>query len=362
MTCRLWLLSVPCMFRVVLALIAAMLLRPDMAHAVVVSGLYEAEVAVADQSPASYRKGTIAALREVLIKLTGDRHVQALPAAAPLLEEPEKFVQQYKYHNKAVIRDNQLTLDRQLFLWVRFNAGVLERELRRHDLPVWGTVRPSTLIWLVVQDDSGMRFVGLEDEKDYTGVLDSRAYERGIVLNYPLLDGQDAQSVAVADIRGEIAGAVLEASRRYPSDAVLAGNVEFLSPGQWTGRWSAYVKAETHTWAVQGSDPAAVLEEGVDRLADLLAEHYVQTHHYAGASGLEIVVNDIADYDQYSKVLKYLASLNSVLEVNVTRVEPQSVTFLVTASGGEDALTQAIELGNTLQSVAGTGSPYRLLP
>ena len=59
--------------------------------------------------------------------------------------------------------------------------------------------------------------------------------------------------------------------------------------------------------------------------------------------------------------MKYLRTLNSVTSIDVKTVEPGSVTFLVAATGGELVIQRAIELGTMLQSMTGTGSPYRLI-
>ena len=104
-----------------------------------------------------------------------------------------------------------------------------------------------------------------------------------------------------------------------------------------------------------------MLQAGIDKLADALAARYVHASADSGGSGVEIVVKDINDFDQYSKVLKYLHTLNSVVEVKVQTVGPGSVTYSVTATGGELAVLRAIELGKTLESLSGSGSPYRLL-
>jgi len=50
-----------------------------------------------------------------------------------------------------------------------------------------------------------------------------------------------------------------------------------------------------------------------------------------------------------------------VVDVEVRNVEPGSVTYAVTATGGELAVVRAIELGKTLESLSGSGGPYRLV-
>ena len=330
-------------------------------QAVVVSGLYETEVPVPDQSAKSYRLGLARAMIEVLIKLTGDRDVQGRQVASVLTGQPEKYVQQYKYRDKPVIKDNQLSLEQQLYLWVSFSPDALDSTLRDYGVPLWGKVRPSTLVWLVVEDNGERNFIGLEDEQGYTAIMDNYAQSRGLVLTHPLLDNQDRQLLQTADVWGGFMGPVQQASARYSPDAILTGSVEHLVPDGWTGHWSASVAGETRTWNTQGDQAASVLQQGIDALTDLLAERYVQTATYVSNEGVEVVVKDINTFEDYSSVLKYLGSLNSVTNVAVTTVEPGSVTFNITATGGALAIQRAIELGQTLQPLTASGGVYRLI-
>ena len=330
-------------------------------EAVVVSGLYEAEVPVPDQSAKNYKLGLAQAMIDVLVKLTGDRNVQGRQVTAILTGQPEKYVQQYKYRNKPVFRDNQLSLEQQLNLWVSFSPDALDNVLREYGVPLWGRVRPSTLVWLVISDNGGRNFIGLEDAQGYTALMDNYAQSRGIVLTHPLLDDQDRELLQAADIRGGFMGPVEQASVRYSPDAILTGSVEHLVPDGWKGQWSASIAGATRTWETQGEQAATVLQQGIDVLTDLLAERYVQTATYTADTGIEVMVKDIDSFEDYSTALKYLRSLNSVTNVDVTTIEAGSVTFHITATGGALTIQRAIELGKILQPLTGDSSIYRLI-
>lgn len=332
------------------------------AQAAIIPGLYESEVEVPDQSPESHKQGLANALQNVLIKLTGDRNVLGRQAVSEIIRQPEKYVQQYKYHNKPVFRENQLTLEQQLYLWVSFNEQSLDQALRNFDIPQWGKVRPSTLVWLLVQDNQSRKFIGLEDEAGYTNILQNQAQSRGIALLHPLLDSQDMSILKDADIHGGFIEPVTQASQRYSPDAILTGNVEHSDNGRWRAQWTLISGQEQKNWITESETVETVLQDGINQLADVLAARYVQSVAYGGQeSGIDIIVNDINSFDQYSMVLKYLRTLNSVTNVNVKTIQTGSVTFLVAATGGELVVQRAIELGNMLQSMSGTGGPYRLI-
>lgn len=349
------------MLRMILIMMTGMLFWPVAGHSVIVTGLYEAEVPVPDQGTASQKAGVSRALLDVLVKLTGDQGIQGRSVAAHLLEKPEQYVQQYKFRNPSSIEDNQLSAGKQLYLWVSFNAGALDKALQDNSVTVWGGVRPATLIWLVVQGGQKREFVTLEDDNGFTAILDNRAQQRGIPVIHPLLDPEDRVLVKETDVIGGFLEPVRQASQRYTPDAILVGNLSSTSNASWDGRWTLLLNNEPITWSGAGESANHVLQAAIDRLADTLATRFVQTTAAGSGSGIEVVVRDITDFDQYSKVLKYLRTLNSVVNVEVKTVEPGSVSFLVTATGGELAVLRSIELGKTLESLTGTGSPYRLL-
>jgi len=362
LTCHPLLNSVIVMKKIVLLIMLSCLLWPSYGYSVVVSGLYEAEVPVADQSNGSRKRGISTALRSVLVKLSGDRNVFGRNATDYVIEHAENYVQQYEYRTKNVDKDEPQASKRQLFLWVNFNANVLDEVLRKNGIPVWGKERPTTLVWLTAQNFEYRRLIGLEDETGYMKILDERASQRGIALIYPLLDLEDTSRLKASDIWGGFSGPIIDASERYNTDAILTGSIEPLLENLWEGRWVAMISGQSVTWSSQGELPDIVLDEGIDGLADLLAQRFAQAGGNAYVSGVEIIVDGIDNYDHYTKVLKYLSSLNSVTNVEVKIAEISRVTFVLTAHGGEVAIAQAINLGNILESTTGVGNAYRLLP
>ena len=329
-------------------------------HAVVVPGLYEAEVPVSDQSITNRKRGIAAALRSVLVKLTGDRNVSGRNAVDYIVERVENYVQKFEYRTKEVESGDHLPAEKQLLLWVKFNEDALNSTLREYNIPVWGKERPTTLVWLATQDNKPRRLIAFDDPSGYLDVLEQSAMRRGIALVFPLMDLEDTFQIKASDIWGGFHGPVLEASERYGADAILTGSIEPILESLWEARWSVTLNNQTMTWSTQGELPGIILDEGIDGLADILAQHYAQAGGNAYRSEVEIIIEGINDYEHYVKAMQYLASLNSVTNVQTRTAEYNRVTFLVTALGGESAITQAINLGKVLESTAGTGNTYRL--
>jgi hypothetical protein len=331
-------------------------------YALTVGGLYEAEVPIPNQSTQNRKGGLAAALRSVMVKLTGDRNVFGRSAAVDMVKDAERYVQQYEYRSKQVQSQDQLTTEKQLHLWVSFNAKALNNSLRNYAIPVWGQERPSTLVWLASQNDQRRKLITQEDESGYIEILNQRAAQRGIPLVYPLLDLEDTLILKASDIWGGFSGPVMQASIRYGTDAILTGSIEPILDGLWEGRWTVTLDGQTMSWTSRGDMPAIVLDEGIDGLADKLAQRFAPAGAGTLAAAVEIMVEGITDFEQYAKVSDYLASLNSVTDVRVKTAEENRVTFEIIARGGEFAIAQSIELGKVLESTVGAGRSYRLLP
>jgi hypothetical protein len=342
-----------CKALLTILLFSTTLFSPVIVQAVVVSGLYEAEVPVSAQSASSRKKNMAAVLRVVLIKLTGDRYVPSRNGVTELLFDADQYVQQFEYRTKE--KEGR----QQLYLWARFNSAPLNKVLRDAAIPTWGRERPSTLVWLAVSDASGRRLSGLSDNSGYVEKMEVQAKYRGIVLVHPLLDLEDTSQLQVSDIWGRFQDPVLAASRRYNANAVLTGRLEAISPELWEAHWVAYVDENAFTWVTQGNLAKTVIIEGIDGLADTLAERYGQAGTYTQSGELEILVNEISDFNQYSKVLNYLESLNSVTKVEVREVNQDSVIYLLTTQADASVISRAVSLGQTLEQIS--KSSFRLL-
>lgn len=346
-----------------LLLLAIILALPSLpVQAVRVPGLYEAEVPVSGQGTASRQEAVTEAMKLILVKLTGDRNAGERMELAPLIEGAERYVQQYRYVESPAPADPGASGLPVLRLRVSFDESNLDNALRNLGIQVWGRERPSTLIWVAMEQGDTRSIIHPEDESELFSVINQRARERGIVLIYPLFDLQDTASLKASDIWGGFDYPVTNASARYYPDLILTARVQSPLPGIWEGQWTLYMpEGKQLTFSTEGSYPESVYNEGIDTAADYIADRYAQGRmSEIGQSELKVI--DIISLSQYASVLKYLQSLSPVAGVEVTQVSPGNVEFSVSAHGGEQALYQAIRFGRVLEPVGQGLNIYRLLP
>ena len=325
-------------------------LLPAAVTAVTIPDLFEAEVPLENVQPESLDNAYRTALGMVLIKLTGDRNAPGNPELQPLLNKAKNYRVEYKSN----------TEDRRL--WVRFDQENLVKDLRGLGIAVWGKERPTTLLWLVINSDTGRQILGRGGNPDYLSVIDTRSRQRGIDVTFPLLDLEDDAKIRPVDIQAGFMQPILDASSRYPVDSILSGSVESVGPDIWEGNWIGYINGESKTWQTEGTMPDMVIEEGIDDMADFLASIFIH-NGVQGQSNISLTVSGIKTVDQYASVLKYLGSLSSVTRVQVSKVAVGDVSFTLQVHGGCPALSQAITLGRRLEQLDSSDcSSYRLIP
>ena len=147
--------------------------------------LYIADVLVADESEAQLALGARAGLLQVLIRVSGTQEVEASSIVASALRNPSAYYSQYSYSStdKLLIHDGVSVPARLLRL--HFDPSAVSRLLRSGLFPVWGSNRPSVLVWLAVSDSLGRRILGESESGGFNEHLIDQADLRGLPLLFP---------------------------------------------------------------------------------------------------------------------------------------------------------------------------------
>lgn len=343
------------------------------APAAVINDLYEAEVPVDGQSPQERADAERTALNQVLIKVTGNREISTDPKVSDLLDSAGRYVQQYRYrqvHPAPVAGIPESTLAE--VLWVHFDPAAITRYLSEMQIPVWGKTRSAALLWLAV-DLGDQRYIVAGDKAgDLQQVILKQAARRGVRVFLPLFDLEDQINLSFADVWGDFEQSIDKASQRYQADVVLVGRVYQHQPGVWQGRWTLYEGHNSRNWDVDGADINDVVGQGIDGLADILAGQFAQVISETAKDSALLEVTGVASIDDYARVIKYLAGLEAVAQVQVQQVAGDDLYLQLSLLSDPAGVVQHIALGSTLQQVppaAGTQPSsgdsvlvYRLIP
>jgi len=277
--------------------------------------VFQATVPLADHSEAAQSAAFQAAMKVALIRATGRRTADEDAAYAPLIGNARRYVQQYRS-----APDNQL--------WVAFDGPALERWLTQNGQPLWGRDRPSTFVWLSVQNGAAAALSG-DDTSYLKSAVDAAAAIRGMPLVWPTAE-------AVAD---NAAANPADLAHRLGAEGVLVGHAN-----------GATAAAGVH-WILSFQDRSLEIPgllEGVNRTADLYAGLYSASGSLAP---VEIDVTGVGDLQDYAGVQAYLESLNFIAHVGVEALTGDTVRFLLTMRGGIESLQRAVALNGRLQSI-----------
>jgi uncharacterized protein len=340
---------------------------PLWAQATAVSALYEAQVSVSNQGEAERTAAVKAALRQVLLKVVGNRPALSQISLDPLLEKAPTLVQQFRYQRVEEKEGEALTL------WVRFDPSSVDQALRQQALPVWGKVRPTLLLWVAVEEGRNRYLLDASTASPAVGMLKMQAQVRGIPVIFPLWDLADQSQLAFTDIWGNFSDAIGAASDRYPAAAQLVGRVLHRQAGDWQARWTLYGMREMHNWTVYG-ELEQVLRAGVDAAADVIAARVAPITGNASSFPVQVNVSDVTSYGDYARLSSYFSNLNQIVAIQPAQLSRAGaeVRFTLELQGDLAGLTDSILLGRVLAPVEEEVAPevgtltqklsYRLLP
>jgi len=322
-----------------------------------VEGLYEAESQVYSQKRSERATAMVAALAEVLVKVSGQRDAALQKGVAQAIRRPAKFLQQYRYRALSAEQREQAAQklveqsgaggDPQI-VFFRFDKTAVDKVLRDNGLPVWGATRPATLAWLAVQSEGNRYLVGNDSKEEVKALLKDEAQRRGLALLLPLMDLEDQRNLGFADVWGGFREPILQASIRYRTESVLVGRMFRTLEGEWQAQWTLLEGQQIESWGSAGVLPAEVIDEGISGAIEVLAARYAPV--VGEKTGLlPVTVVDVRTLRDYARVTQYFESLQQVGHVQVARVDADQVTFELDVEGGPEAIAQTIALGNVLQ-------------
>lgn len=301
--------------------------------AVVVTRLYEASVPASGTGEAARRAAFTAALRTVAVRASGQRDAGDR-LSSTTLASASQYVQRFGDNPDGT-------------LLVGFDRESIDRILAQNDLPVWGSERPVTLVWLSIEDGSGQQsWVGADAALPESRILQQVAELRGLPLVWPVMDMEDRMLANALGDEAQAAPRLAALASRYRADAVLVGRARRGPGNELAVRWNFSFGASTA--ATAGSVP-----EGVHLAADQLAGLF------ASAGGVvQSLVVDVAavtDLKAYAETLNSLEGLSLVRSAAVEHVNGDSVRFRLQVRGDASLLARAVRLGGRLVPEQGDG-------
>ncbi len=323
------------------------------AGAVDVSGLYSAELDVDQTGVPPSSEQIEAGLEQVLIRLGGRNAVSSQAAFDEMMRRAPDLLREYRY---LAAQGGAQTLQ------LSYDGRQLDALLQEKGIGGEGQQRPALLLWLVLKQ-AGEAEDYIPGDHEALKALVAQAQLRGLALSQPLLDLQDLAQLPPEDLWQLAPDQVARASRRYGTEAVLAGRL-WSEGGEWFSEFEFFVPLQADAERPDGAPeaqhftPAGDLTEQmteiVDQVADRLpgAAREAPTDYRPG--GLVLQVEGVASQADYLGLVDRLRHSDGVTAVFPERLSQGHLQLRLQLNTGIEQLEETLRLYNRLEPVRRT--------
>ncbi|MBJ7538450.1 DUF2066 domain-containing protein [Marinomonas transparens] len=334
--------------RIFLLLVSVFLM--PFAMAVPVKGLYQAEINLpaTDSEAKMLQEAFSLAAQQVLVRVSGNKAAISGEVLQQAQQAASTWVAQHSVTalSELLPSGDGLVLGKQIK--VTFYQESIDSFLTQNNLPVWGSNRPSVLIWLVSENNGVRTLAGSKAPSALLNGLAQSATLIGVPIYAPLLDDVDKNAITAADVWGFFEDTVAAASKRYQTDSVAAIRISNFS-GQVSGSLLLlFSDGDVQRFNLTGSNQQEILDQASADLAKAFSSRYAAVRNNQSSSRLQLQVSGITGYNIMNKVQSYLESIGVVRDVLLSKIEGDKVEFSVDIDGDKQKLLNSIALNRLL--------------
>ncbi len=340
-------------------LFVSLLLTFNQVTAKPVSGLYDVDLLVKDESADVRWVALKQGMDEVFVRIAGDSVIMdklKRPAAST-------YVKQYRYEPvpvsttvaPATNEAGEVLTHR---IKIQYNGSAMEKYLLDNGFPVWGKHRPDVVVWLAVRDGTNEYVLKDADQSLLKAAANEALIRRGIPGRWPLYDYKDRKKLSVADIRGGFNDQVMNASKRYSRGPALTGSI-IWNGKQWQSSWNLLMESGNRHWSLVDADYSQLMNKAIDQAADALGVVFAVNSkmNMQQLATIRLDVQAVDSIKTYLQVENYLTNLSAVETVAPLKVDGQNAIFEVRLRSTEEDFLNLIKNGAELIKVEAPLTP-----
>jgi hypothetical protein len=334
-------------------------------EAVEVTDLYRAVMVVDSQAETQRKVATKQALNEVLLKVGGKQSVLSNNLIRQAINNAERYQTQYHYQRK----DNQLSLV------VNFNDKKVNQLFKQANLPLWGSLRPQVLLWLVEQTENHKTVISDDDSSPINNIVNKFSAVRGLPIMMPSPVSVSNNSYQINDFWEYFPENIHQASQRYTADThvVMRVSDSSLLTGQALKSeeinkktydcgilcitpeitkttsldWRIYSQGTLYVRQYQGEDKESLIRQGLSDITEFIYQSYALLT--STENDLVIEIRNINSLLTDTAVFNFISSLSSVNNITLLKATSDIRRYKLDLVGSEESFFAALKLNKNLK-------------
>lgn len=304
------------------------------------------EVVVSDQSIYSQKRAGKRAFEQVVTKMSGESTSNENITVRRAATNFEQYLisSSYRQEKEALIYRAEFNQDKIIGL------------LRSEGLRVWGKRRPSSLLWIAIEDDTtkDKTLLTQTTESDLKTLLNTAAFQRGIEVVFPLGDLSDSMNVSTNDVWGLYSSSIYNHSIRYGTNYVIGAKIglgfdDYSASEKFILNYFVTDGQSIETAQVAGDSLPVLLGEFINRYADELGLKYaVSSDDTNETYDIVLKVSNVNSLLDYRTVLSILSSLTITKSVELVAQQNDVSEFHITTNVPALRLRSILKLENTI--------------
>lgn len=344
-----------------------------------VKNLYKAKVVVNAQTQLERKRALQQAMSAVVLKVGGQQALLSNTTFKKALRNVNRYVAKYHYQRNV----------EQIELLVTFDENKINQLFEQANAPVWGSLRPQILLWLV--EEHGLRRTIVASNNAVsaeTGSLANQNYNlpqsveqfstlRGLPILMPLMDLTDVNAISTFDLWGRFAQQIQMASQRYNPESIIVVRLsnssllpeeKSLEPvedcllcqkeaQQYALDWSFIADAQGYNIdkigaqifgeVSYGTDANALLQQVLSQISDKIYQKYALN---SGVDQSYIIdVANIPSLQKFIEVEQFLEQLSSVKSVKLLNASGSNRRFELALKSSGQAFLASLKLNKQLE-------------
>jgi hypothetical protein len=390
----------------------ALLFASAATQALPVTGLYSEQMAVANESDAERSRAFSEALQAVILRVTGEPQWLDHPTIIAAVENAQSYVEAIGYSSEFVAVPAEVaaraaqstdvtataettgttgateitqmpgaaveptvatpepdanqaevsaplipTTREQRYIDVDFSSALIDELLTTANIPIWDSNRPSVLVWMALQDETGNRSLMTADiNNDIIELIQEFADRRGLPVLFPVLDFEDRRSLNEDLVWTLNEEAIRKASNRYGADSILTGRLHFTASGELVGLWQFLFQDEADVFDGFSTDLREYLHGPLARVTSQLASYFAIVPESAAREMVQLRVDGVGSLQEYSSLLSYVSGLGMVESVSPAQLDGERLELRLGLVGDAQQLFELIALDRDLLPIEGVAS------